>query len=340
MADRIQVIFKDNANRACSVELPRNFTSDDIRKALINNFGNENYTLLLSGQTFRHDQLDLFATFKSVLQDGMTVYLVKRLTGGASNDNDIATHKGTILTLLEDELRQMSSANRRTEKKKCMINCLEEKDCVKICCSTFVCKECFPSYFVNYDYKLKCLICSKTILPQVIFLTPTFLKALSRIDELAPMLEKIDFQICQCGAYCLNTTMYAKQQCASCSVWFCFFCTLPWNDSKMRNERYSCRYNCTWEQRITYQMVDFTAATVKGTLIPNRRACPNCKRLGDVDTGKCKYHECTCGHKFCFFCLNSETDCKRKYPLPITCFHVCTAPVAQDYPIFPRLCPQ
>ncbi len=152
------------------------------------------------------------------------------------------------------------------------------------------------------------------------------------MDETTALARNIDFQICTCGVFAVNDTMYSKQQCSDCKRRLCFFCNEDWNDAKMKNQKYTCGYNCKWENYLTYQLVP--SGYNKDLKIPNRRVCPKCKICGAKDD-RCKFHTCpSCGHSFCFICLKPEkgqTVCPTAYDQP------CTEIIKQDYTVFPRI---
>ncbi|CAF2369033.1 unnamed protein product [Rotaria sp. Silwood2] len=250
---------------------------------------------------------------------------------GGSGLVDIDSHKATILVDLQDELRKIPTQQTNSE---CMI-CTEEKMCIKFCCSSIICKECFPNYFANYDYKIICLTCNKTVSPDKVFVTPQFIQSLVQLDETTLMARNIDFQICTCGALSINSTMYAKQKCNNCQRWLCFFCNSDWDETvkKMRNEKYTCKVNCFWETKITYQLVSLAYNTAMK--VANRRCYPKCFECGSYDS-KYKYHVCKCGHKFCFICLKTEEECKRDFKSAYN--QPCGAVAQQTFHIFPRLC--
>ncbi|CAF1147939.1 unnamed protein product [Didymodactylos carnosus] len=245
---------------------------------------------------------------------------------GGSDMVDIGTHKATVLTDLADELRKIpvQSTNRQ-----CLL-CLDDKLCLKLCC-TDICKECFPGNFINYDYKLKCYVCSKIVPNENFFKTNEFIQSLKKLDHTSELVKKIDFQICHCGSLALNETMYSKQQCQQCSRWMCFFCSADWDDTRMKNQKHTCTVNCVWETRLNYQSESWHEST-----LPNRRCCPKCALCGSRDD-KCKYHTCLCGHVFCFICLAAKADCEKAHP-GVSCYNRCTTDdKKQDYSIFPRL---
>jgi len=331
MSAIINVFFASMRGSKHSAQLKVPYTLNDIKKIVYEKFHLEQYRLIVNGKEMRDDEQDKFEELKKTIKNNTTIYVCQRLHGGSGGMVDIESHKATILVDLQDELRKVPT---QLENSECTI-CLEEKRCIKYCCSTIICKECFPDNFVHSDYKIVCLTCNKTLPAETVFVTPQFIQSLNQLDETAMMARNIDFQICTCGTFSINETMYAKQQCGHCKRWFCFFCNEDWDEreKKMKNEKYTCRVNCTWEMKITYQLVTF--AYNSEMKIPSRRCCPKCFECGGYDA-KCKYHKCKCGFTFCFICLNSEADCKRinksSYSRPCGNF------VQQTFAMFPRLC--
>ena len=251
MSGIINVFFATMKGSKRSAQLKEGYTIDDIKKIVAKEFGSSNFRLIVNGQEIQDNNPAKFSELKKSIKNNTTIYVCQRMDGGSSLDLD--THKGTILVDLQDELRQVPAQKTNSE---CMI-CTEEKQCIKFCCGSIVCKECFPNYFIHSDYKTICLTCNKTVPPGKIFVTFQFIQSLVQLDETTIMAQNIDFQICTCGAFCINSTMYAKQKCNNCQRWLCFFCNADWNESekKMRNEKYTCKVNCFWETKITYQLV-------------------------------------------------------------------------------------
>ncbi len=330
MSSIINVFFATMKGSKHSAQLKDGYTVEDIKKIVREKFGSENFRLVVNGQEIQDNDPTKFAELKKSIKNNTVIYVCQRMDGG-SGMVDIESHKATILVDLQDELRKVPTQQTNSE---CMI-CTEEKKCIKFCCSSYVCKECFPHNFVHADYKIICLTCNTTLSPEKVFVTPQFIQSLVQLDETTLMARNIDFQICTCGAFCINSTMYAKQKCSNCQRWLCFFCNADWDetDKKMRNEKYTCKVNCVWETKITHQLV--TLEYNKDMKVPSRRCCPKCFECGSYDQ-KCKYHRCKCGHNFCFICLKSKQDCirdyKSQYNLP------CGNVAQQSFTMFPRLC--
>ncbi|CAF0992117.1 unnamed protein product [Adineta ricciae] len=332
MSNIINVLFATMKGSKYPGQLKGDYTAGDIKKLVIGLFGSDNYRLIVNGQEIQDNNPTQFNELKKNIKNNTTIYVCQRMDGG-SGMVDLDSHKATILVDLQDELRKIPTQNTNCQ---CMI-CTEEKKCIKYCCSSIICKECFPNSFVYADYKVVCLTCNKVLPPESIFVTKQFIQSLIQMDETKRMARNIDFQICTCGAFGINSTMYAKQKCNNCQRWFCFFCNEDWNETekKMKNDKYSCRVNCFWETKITYQLV--TLEYNKDMKLPNRRCCPKCMECGSYDL-KCKYHGCKCGHTFCFICLKSQADCQRDFKSAYN--QPCGAVAQQTYTMFPRLCHQ
>jgi hypothetical protein len=330
MSGIINIIFATMKGIKHTAQLKDGYEVEDIKKIVTEKFGSDNFRLVVNAQEIQDNNPVKFAELKKSIKNNTTIYVCQRLDGGSGGMLDIDSHKATILVDLQDELRKVATQKINSE---CMI-CYEEKKCIKFCCSSIVCKECFPRSFLHSNYKIVCFTCNQTLPPENVFVSPQFIQSLNQLDETKLMARNIDFQICTCGAYSINSTMYAKQKCGYCQRWFCFFCNNDWDERKknMRNERYTCKANCFWETKITYQLV--TLEYNKKMKVPNRRCCPKCFECGSYDQ-KCKYHKCPCGHKFCFICLNTEEDCKRIYKSGFN--RLCGDVARQSFTIFPRL---
>ena len=185
--------------------------------------------------------------------------------------------------------------------------------------------------------KIKCFRCKNIVPPEKVFVTTEFIESLTQLNEIILMARNIDFQICTCGSFPINDTMYAKKKCDNCQRWFCFFCNEDWNETekKMRNEKYTCKVNCVLETKITYDLIEFDYN--REMKIPSRRCCPKCFECRAYDQ-KCKYLTCKCGHQFCFICLNSREDCTRFYQSSFN--KPCSGIAQQFYTMFPRLTPE
>ncbi|CAF0841199.1 unnamed protein product [Adineta steineri] len=306
------------------------YTAADLRKILIDQFGNDNYRLMTGGQELILNDEKKFNEQKPLIEKSPRIYVLQRMKGGCITGDmvDIDTHKEIILKDLKDELQKIPTDLKSGV---CLI-CMDQKPCYVQCHMT-MCIECFADNFKHYHFKLKCSECNKTRPYELFFKSPEFISSLYQLDETAPMARNIDFQICLCGSMAINETMYSHQQCQECKRFLCFFCNEDWDGQKMKNQKYTCGYNCKWENYITYTLQP--TAYNKKLLIPTHRICPKCKVCGAKDDA-CKYHECAlCKHWFCFICLESKDDCVKKHKSEYN--RPCVAIKKQDYSVFPRL---
>jgi hypothetical protein len=327
----INIIFSTMKGSKHTAQLKGGYTAADIRKLVKEKFGSDNFRLIVNGKEIPDNDTANFSEIKQSIKNNTVIYVCQRMDGG-SGLVDLDSHRATILADLQDELRLIKAQSQPSE---CMI-CTEEKFCIKFCCSSIVCKECFPNCFVHADYSILCLTCNNRLPPEKLFITGNFIASLQQMEETARMAKYIDFQICTCGTFSINSTMYAKQKCNNCQRWLCFFCNADWDESEKqrRNEKYTCQVNCYWETKLSYQLVKLRYN--ENMELPNRRCCPKCSECGSYDE-KCKYHTCKCGHTFCFICLKSEADCKTTFKSVYN--QPCGNVEKQSYTIFPRLCP-
>ena len=184
----------------------------------------------------------------------------------------------------------------------------------------------------NLRYQLM-KFCEAIVDYRTFFKTPEFLDRWSILCEITDLLKNIDCQICHCGAMLFNMTLFAKQQCNSCERWLCFFCNRTWNDKTMENRRYTCTDDCEYQRRLEFELVPLNLAPE--IMVPDRRCCPNCFIVGGYGNA-CKYHGCPyCRYQFCFICLETHDDCKKKYGSHA--YGPCADVKKQDYSIFPRI---
>lgn len=156
---------------------------------------------------------------------------------------------------------------------------------------------------------------------------------------LGDLMRNINFTICSCKSRSMNSTMYAKQQCQNprCQRWRCFFCNRDWNDSTMRNHRYTCTLpECKYQLLLNFQMVPM-GGTHSRISIPNMRFCPKCGHHGGYG-GACKYHTCSkCNFEFCYFCLKSQEQCQNAYGSGKWYEPCVNAPVRQSFTDLPTI---
>eukprot|EP01133_Synstelium_polycarpum_P014914 gene14914-17635_t len=179
--------------------------------------------------------------------------------------------------------------------------------------------------------------CTKMVeLGSNVFGNPTFTSAVIQFSQTLELMRNINCQICRCGCFSINETLYANQKCPLCSRDYCFFCNRDWQSGSMKNNKYYCSVGCNYKTIISYELVPL--AYDDSIKLPNRRCCPSCLTPGAYDS-KCKYHTCSnpkCNKKtFCFICLLDQAECQAKYKSNYA--HKCTEIVEQKYTDFPHL---
>jgi hypothetical protein len=291
--------------------------------------------LVVDESNLNLDDDNEFDKSKYRIINGKTIFVNIRLNGGiGDHPSHITKALIAIKKALEKEL--MTFPRQKIE---CDI-CCEEMGCLEFCCHT-VCAICFKRHFEVNHLQLRCMNTNCDRLPmtyQTFFRCPEFIKMLVEFQEDLEILKYIDIQICLCGAKLTNETMRARQTCIHCHRCFCFFCNKLW-EPIMKNRQYTCTNNCEYETKITYELVPMCEKYNANLLIPNRRCCPRCFRLGGYG-GQCKHHMCTvCEYTFCFICFESEADCRRLYPTTRYDPYAvrCTETKQVGYEIFPRL---
>lgn len=330
----INVNLQIASGRKVACQLEEGYTVADIKNLVQTTLGSTDFRLVVNTQEVQDNDPVKFAELKKSIRNNTTIYVLERMKGGAGRSGTLvktASNRDAIIADLRSELCKVPTEQVDSE---CMI-CKEEEKCIKFCCGSIVCKECFSNHFIFGGYKITCLTCKKTIPPEKIFVTAQFIQSLNQLDETTLKSCNIDFQVCTCGASLINRTMRAKQQCNNCKRWLCFFFNTDWDETerKMCDKKYSCRVNCFWETKITYELLplEYNSA-VK---VPSRRCCPKCFECGLYDR-KCKYHTCKCGYTFCFICLNTKEDCMRIFNSQFD--ESCSNVAQQSYKMFPRLC--
>ncbi len=323
----LNVTLQNNAGRSYTIMLSDKFDYKEFIKVLSEQLGSlDGYRFILDGAQLNVDNDEIFNKQKENIDDDKTIFVLDRLRGGGYLDT--ATLIDIILADLPGELQKI-----RKTRYQCSI-CMDNKQCIKVC-HGMLCEQCLTNYFKTSNLQLLCVIC-RTVTPyKNVFATREFIKSLCSLEELKTLMKHIDCQICKCGALTINETMYPHQECKQCSRDFCFFCNKDWDNETMRNAvKYTCLSgNCDYETRVGFELTRYAYSTE--FQIPDRRCCPKCFNQGAYG-GRCKYHTCgVCNHEFCFFCLNTQADCKRIYNSDHT--HRCVQPIPQTYEMFPRL---
>lgn len=299
------------------------FTLKDFTQIIANRIGPDyqRYRFVVHCKELNLANQHVFDSQKHLLMNGVTIYVLERMLGG----NKI----NALIQRIEAEL-PIEIQNLRKDEAVCAV-CDNHEPTIFLC-HIHLCMNCLSHHFINQNYILKCLECSKVVEPQALFTSISFIKLLNELHHLQNRLNTIDCQDCVCGQILYNDTLYAKQHCKMCKRWLCFFCNKDWDDNTMKNAQYTCHNNCYYETKLSFEL--FPCHYNKSLMVPNRRCCPRCLTLGAFG-GHCKYHCCpTCRYKFCFTCLESDEDCQRKYKSNYR--SLCTSPKSQDYSIFPR----
>ena len=234
-----------------------------------------------------------------------TIHVVFRMLGGAGGGE---IDKNTLWEVMCCEITDAIQAT--AHKQHACAICMDDVDvpCVKACC-IWVCDTCLVSLLKMNDFSFTCTVCKQATPVEQIVTHDSIIPLSSTYRDTVDLLKNIDVQLCRCGARVVNESMYPQQQCPVCKRIFCFFCNEDWDRKKMKpNQKYGCSSGCALKLKMGYELIPFSFGK-RGDKIPNRRMCPKCTQLGAYDS-KCKYHTCQCKHRFCFFCLRSEGDCK------------------------------
>lgn len=335
-SDFLNISFMVMKGQTVQALIRSNFTMADFREVVASKFEDVSDLRFVIGSK----QIDLndetrFNQLKHLIKNGVTIFVLQRMSGGATSNSDLME----IPTLIKHLLQQLP--NEMGKMRKYTANCFSchcDEQCMKVCC-TYLCPDCFPNYYKTTNFNLKCCTCHRKLDYTSFFVSSTFKNLIAKLVQSQELVINIDCQICRCGALLWNETMYSQQKCNRCNRTLCFFCNKDWNSSTMRNDKFTCHSNCDYETRITYDLVPthFNA----NLMVPNRRCCPKCFHTGAFGD-RCKYHVCySCGYNFCFICLEEENTCKRKYANVETkndfYRRSCRDIVKQTYSIFPRL---
>ncbi|CAF0955888.1 unnamed protein product [Didymodactylos carnosus] len=319
-----------------TASLIHSFTLDHFRNSVpvLGDLGK--YRLLIDDTQLCLDNENIFNTQKRLLYNGVKVTLLDRTYNGTLIEKTLL--KEIVLEDLKTELPKLTKVTAV-----CMF-CMCQEQCSIIHC-THVCADCFNNYLEQTDMQLKCLkesrnpadekrICNTVVEYKTFFKTPEFIDKWSILCDVEDMIKNIDCQICYCGALLFNMTLYSKQQCSNCTRWLCFFCNRNWDAAKMNDVQYTCEdVDCTYERKLAYELVPLV--NNPNVLIPNRRCCPKCFRIGAFDN-RCKYHCCpNCSHEFCFICLLTKDQCESIFKSD--CYSQCTSIETQHYSMFPKI---
>ncbi|CAF3432874.1 unnamed protein product [Rotaria socialis] len=297
------------------------------------------------------DDKTKFDDMKRMMTPKSVILVVERLHGGGNNGDmlNLDTHTRRFFSEVKVELNKIVEYPNN----KCLL-CLENKNCIKISCAqatrclNTVCTVCLLEYYARKNYTTQCLICKKfsdlesylanaefKMLPNgnaKMTLSEEFKISHAQFKESIELTRYIDFQICKCGCYFVNATMYSRQNCPKCQRWMCFFCNENWDQNTMRNQQYTCGVpTCKYQQLLVFEMEE--SESYKGFWLPSTRCCPKCGTYGGYGT-KCKFNQCAnCkDYWYCFLCLKSQSECGTE------CNAKCVdPPVQQTYTVFPRM---
>ena len=335
----INISFLVMKGQIVQTQIKTNPSLAEFRKVIEENVGAEvdDHRFIIASK-----QLDLldsskFDMQKNLIQNGVTIFVLQRMKGGSSNQD---TQSYMEITKLIDRVRhQLPQELERSMKTKAIcVGCQETRKCTQLCCWP-ICAKCFITYYKTTNFNLKCTDCHKPVDPRRFFRSDGFLKLIDCLNQSRQMLNYINFQICRCGSLMSNDTMFSKQQCNACGREMCFFCNKNWDSNSMKNIEYTCRNNCDYETKITYELLPCLEFD-PNLMIPSRRTCPKCFFTGAFG-GRCKYHDCyCCGFSFCFICLESKEECQQKYNKTHNQeFHKaqCHEIKQQTYSMFPRM---
>jgi hypothetical protein len=325
-------------NQGLNIVLLQDFTRQDFINVVSRKLGNltNDYRFIIDGRELSIREEKQFNAQKHMIINGKLIFLLKRIRGGVNDQPTGISHIiDTVLSALPSELYRLSHKNDA-----CII-CTSLTACLQLCCYS-VCDNCFKGYFKSIHLQLRCMNpeCTKNILSyETFFRSPEFIKIITEFHRKHELVRNIDVQICTCGTLLLNKTMYAQHTCANCKRCFCFFCNKPWDPVNMQNQQYTCKVNCDYETKITYELVHMCEEFNPSLLLPDRRCCPKCFSLGAYGGG-CKFHTCTtCKYTFCFICLRSERDCRQHFQTtrPDPYAQKCDEIKEITYETFPRL---
>ena len=335
----INISFLVMKGQTVQTQIKSNLSLDEFRKVIEMNVSSDvdDYRFIIASKQLDLSDSRRFDMQKNLIRNGVTIFVLQRMKGGSSGqDTQSYMEVATLIDRIKQQLPQELVVSMR--KNAICVACQETKKCTQLCCWP-ICAGCFITYYKTTNFNLKCTDCHKPVEPRRFFKSATFLKLIDCLNQSRKMLEYINFQICKCGSLMSNDTMFSKQQCNECSRVMCFFCNKDWDADTMSNVEYTCRNNCDYETKVTYELLPCLEFD-PNLMIPSRRTCPKCFYTGAFG-GRCKYHDCySCGYSFCFICLESKDRCQQKYNITRNQeFHKvqCREIKQQTYSIFPRI---
>ena len=321
----MNVIFKTQSGKIEPATLSR-IDLAEFRAVAERLFGSiENVRFLVKGQQINTDDASKFLEKKDLFREKCVIQLVQRMKGGYPPLHE-------LLKQIHSAVPNTFKANANNGKAKC-VACLDTKSCLQFNCPScnhvhILCTDCAVQYFTLNELSLKCFSCQKVVDYHRIFAnSASFVQMLDELQEMHDTVKNLDCQICLCGELQVNATLYSKQSCDNCKRTYCFFCNNQWDDQHMKNDQYTCHYNCQYENAITFELVDLRGnSSVK---VPNRRTCTKCRALGSYGDA-CQMHTCLmCKHQFCFICLRDQPICNYNSDKKCTLAY-------QNYSIFPK----
>ena len=322
---KMNVIFKTQSGQIQPARLSRIDLAEfkSVAQKLIGSI--ENVRFLVGGKQINTDDAAKFNEQKNLFKENCIIHMVQRMKGGY-----VPFHE--LLKQIHSAIPSTFKTNTNNGRAQC-VACTETKSCLQFKCPSCnyvhtLCVDCAILYFTVNELTLKCFSCQKVVDYHRVFAnSASFVKMLDDLQEMYDIVKNLDCQICLCGELQVNATFYSKQTCENCKRTFCFFCNNQWNDQYMKNDQYTCHYNCQYENAITFELVNLRGNdSVK---VPNRRTCPKCRALGSYGDA-CQMHTCRlCAHQFCFICLRDQSVCMYNSDKKCTLAY-------QNYSIFPK----
>ncbi len=237
------------------------------------------------------------------VRPGDTLQVLPRVSGGG--DLDPETLWELIAFDLESQVDGLPFALMPGDE--CDICCADDVKLVFLCHLKY-CRTCVMAQMKSNNFKIRCSCGEESGVENLLVSLKSILGCFRETQEL---LRNVDVQVCRCGTMLFNDTLNPWAICTRCNFQMCFHCKRPWDRATMSTTTpHQCCATCPFAQQFAYELVPFAMSSVPGAQIPNRRLCPSCNVVGGYDS-KCKYHRCACGHSFCFYCLKSESECKK-----------------------------